>query len=71
VAHMGEERKLYKFWWEGPRERDRLEDDQGWDQNGSQGDWLRGWGLDSTGSGYLPMVSYCECGDKPSGSCAT
>jgi hypothetical protein len=32
-----------------------------------------GWGggLDSTGSGYEPVASYCECGDKISGSCAT
>jgi hypothetical protein len=23
---MGEERKVYKFWWETPKERDHLED---------------------------------------------
>jgi hypothetical protein len=28
-------------------------------------------GLDSTGSGYGPVASCCECGDQPSGSCAT
>jgi hypothetical protein len=27
--------------------------------------------LDSTGSGYGPVTSCCECGDEPSGSCAT
>jgi hypothetical protein len=30
-----------------------------------------GFGFDSTGSGYGPVVSCCECGDEPSGSCAT
>jgi hypothetical protein len=30
-----------------------------------------GYGLDSTGSGYVPVASCCECGDEPSGSCAT
>jgi hypothetical protein len=32
--------------------------------------WLGGCGLDSTGSGQGPMAG-CECGDEPSGSCAT
>jgi hypothetical protein len=27
--------------------------------------------LDSTGSGQGPVASCCECGDEPSGSCAT
>jgi hypothetical protein len=27
--------------------------------------------LDSTGSGQGPVADYCECGDEPSGSCAT
>jgi hypothetical protein len=30
-----------------------------------------GCGLDSTGSGQRPVVGCCECGDEPSGSCAT
>jgi hypothetical protein len=33
-----------------------------------------GWGgdgLDSTGSGLVQVASCCECGDEPSGSCAT
>jgi hypothetical protein len=30
-----------------------------------------GDGLDSTGSGQGPVVGCCECGDEPSGSCAT
>jgi hypothetical protein len=28
-------------------------------------------GLDSTGSGQEPVSGCCECGDEPSGSCAT
>jgi hypothetical protein len=31
----------------------------------------RGGGLDSTGSGQGPVAGCCECGDEPSGSCAT
>jgi hypothetical protein len=30
-----------------------------------------GCGLDSTRSGYGQLKSCCECGDEPSGSCAT
>jgi hypothetical protein len=30
-----------------------------------------GCGLDSTGSGQGPVAGCCECGDEPSGSCAT
>jgi hypothetical protein len=32
---------------------------------------LRGCGLDSTGSGQGSVAGCCECGDEPSGSCAT
>jgi hypothetical protein len=32
---------------------------------------LWGCGLDSTGSGQEPVAVCCECGDEPSGSCAT
>jgi hypothetical protein len=40
--------------------------------NGSLGDWLGGGGgLDSTGSGQGPLAGCGECGDEPSGSCAT
>jgi hypothetical protein len=28
-------------------------------------------GLDSTGSEQGPVAGCCECGDEPSGSCAT
>jgi hypothetical protein len=43
-------------------------------------DWIRMYhgmiglgvcGLDSSGSGQGPVASCCECGDEPSGSCAT
>jgi hypothetical protein len=39
-------------------------------------EWILGklaWGceLDSTGSGLVPVAGCCECGDEPSGSCAT
>jgi hypothetical protein len=30
-----------------------------------------GGGLDSTVSGQGPVAGCCECGDEPSGSCAT
>jgi hypothetical protein len=33
--------------------------------------WLGGCGLDSTGSGQGQVVGRCDCGDEPSGSCAT
>jgi hypothetical protein len=29
------------------------------------GDWLGGFGLDSTGSGQGPVAGCCECGDEP------
>jgi hypothetical protein len=46
VARMGEERKVYKVWWESPKERDHLEDQGvGW-RMGSE--WILGrlaWGV--------------------------
>jgi hypothetical protein len=33
--------------------------------------WLGGCGLDSTVSGQGSVAGCCECGDEPSGSCAT
>jgi hypothetical protein len=42
-----------------------------WSQNVSEGDWLGGRGLDSTGSGQGPVAGCCECGDGPSGFCTT
>jgi hypothetical protein len=32
------------------------------------GDWLGGYGLDSTVPGQGPVAGCCECGDEPSGS---
>jgi hypothetical protein len=75
VARMGEERKVYKVLVEkseGKRPLGRPR--RRWE------DWIRmdlreiglGWcGLDSTGSGEGPVAGCCECGDEPSGSCAT
>jgi hypothetical protein len=70
---MGEERKVYKVLVGKPegkrplgRPRHRWED-------GSE--WILGrlaWGgLNLTVSGQGPVVGCCECGDEPSGSCAT
>jgi hypothetical protein len=74
VARMGEKRKVYKVLvgkHEGKRPLGRPR--HRW-ENGIRmdlGDWLRGCGLDSTGSGQGPVAGCCECGDEPSGSCAT
>jgi hypothetical protein len=75
VARMGEERR---FWWERPREGGRLEDQGVSGKLGSE--WILGrlaWGgggmcgLDSTGTRQGHVAGCCECGDEPSGSCAT
>jgi hypothetical protein len=51
-------------------EGDRLED-QGVGGK-MESEWiLGGCGFDSTGSGQGPVAGCCECGDEPSGSCAT
>jgi hypothetical protein len=45
VARMEEERKLYKFWWESPKERDHSEDQGVGGCTGSE--WMLGglaWG---------------------------
>jgi hypothetical protein len=63
-----------RFLWESPKERDHLEDQGVGGKMGSDwtyGDWLGGCGLDSTVSGQGPVAGCCECGDEPSGSCAT
>jgi hypothetical protein len=70
VARMGEERKVYNVLVGNP-----LEDQGVGGKTGSE--WILGrlaWGvcgLDSTGSGQGPVAHCCECGDEPSGSCAT
>jgi hypothetical protein len=76
VARIGEERKVYNVLVVGKpegkrplgRPRRRWEDGIIMD--------LRvigfgGCGLDLTGSGQGPVAGCCECGDEPSGSCAT
>jgi hypothetical protein len=71
VASMGEERKVYKVLVgkpEGERPRHRWEDGIRMDLREIG---LGGCGLDWTGSGQAPMAGCGECGDEPSGSCAT
>jgi hypothetical protein len=72
---MGEERKVYKVLVgkaEGKRPlgrpRRRLEDEIRMDVREIG---LGVCGLNSTGSGQGPVAGCCECGDGPSGSCAT
>jgi hypothetical protein len=76
VARMGEERKVCKVLAgkpEGKRPLGRPK--RRWEDGIRM--YLReiglggGGGLDSTGSGQRPVVGCCECGDEPSGSCAT
>jgi hypothetical protein len=76
VARMGEERKVNKVLVGKPegkkplgRPRRRWEDGIRMDlrEIGLEG----GCGLDSTGSEQGPVAGCCECGDEPSGSCAT
>jgi hypothetical protein len=74
VARMGEERKVYKVLVgkpEGKRPlgRPRLRWEDGISMDLREIDL--GGGLDSTGSGQGPVAGCCECGDEPSGSCAT
>jgi hypothetical protein len=73
--HAWERREICtSFWWESLKERDHLEDQGVGRKMGSE--WLLGrfaWGcgLYSTVSGHRPVGGCCECGDEPSGSCAT
>jgi hypothetical protein len=75
VARMAEERKVYKVLVGKPegkrplgRQRRRRENGIGMDLRETG---CGGCGLDSTGSGQGPVAGCCECGDEPSGSCAT
>jgi hypothetical protein len=70
------ERREYsvRFCWESPKERDHWED-QGVGER-MESEWILdiGWGvcaLDSTCSRWGLVADCCECGDEPSGSCAT
>jgi hypothetical protein len=73
--HAWERREKYtRFWWDSPKEKDHLQDQGVGGKMGSE--WIFGrlaWGrgLDSTGSGQRPVAGCGECGDEPSGSCAT
>jgi hypothetical protein len=74
VARMGDERNVYRNLVGKPegnrplgRPRRRWED--GIRMNIR--DIGCGAGLNTTGSGYGPGERCCECGDGPSGSCAT
>jgi hypothetical protein len=69
--------KCTRFWWESPKERDRLENRGVDGRMGSK--WIRevGWGV---GGGVewihlaqdrVRWLGCCECGDEPSGSGAT
>jgi hypothetical protein len=75
VARMGDERNVYKVFVGKPegkrplgRPRHRWEDGIRMDLRETG---LGGCGMDSTGSGQGPVASCFECGDEPSGSCAT
>jgi hypothetical protein len=75
MFQLGEERKVYKVLVGKPegkrplgRPRRRWEDGIRMDLSEIG---LGGCGLDSTVSGQGPVAGCCECGDEPSGSCAT
>jgi hypothetical protein len=75
VARMGEEKKVYKVLVGKPewkrllgRPRRRWEDGIRMDLREIG---LGVCGLDLTVSGHGPVAGCCECGDEPSGSCAT
>jgi hypothetical protein len=74
VTRMGEERKVYKVWVEKPEGKSPLERPRHRWEDGISMDLGRlAWecGFNSTGSVQGPMAGCCECGDEPSGSCAT
>jgi hypothetical protein len=75
VARMGENTKVYKVLMGKPEGKRPLGRPRRRWEGGIRMDireiGLGGSGLDSTGSGYEPVVGRCECGNEPSGSCAT
>jgi hypothetical protein len=72
VARMGEERKVVgKPEGKRPLGRPRRSGKMGSQWIFGRLAWGGGCGLDSTGSGQGPVAGCCECGDEPSGSCAT
>jgi hypothetical protein len=75
VARMGEEINVYKVWVGKPEGKRPLGIPRLRWEDGIRMDLreigLGLGGLDSTGSVQGPVVGCCECGDVPSGSCAT
>jgi hypothetical protein len=75
VARMGEERKLYKVLVGKPEGKIPLGRPRRMWEDGIRmvlrEIGLGGCRLDSTVSGQGPVAGCCECGDEPSGSCAT
>jgi hypothetical protein len=75
VARMGEEIKVYKLLVGKPEGKRPLGRPRRRWENGVRMDFkeigLGGVDLDSVGSGQGPVAGCCECGDEPSGSCAT
>jgi hypothetical protein len=75
VARMEKERKVCKVLVgksEGKRPQGRPR--RRWEDGirmGLREIGLGGCGLETTGSGQGPVAGCCECGDEPSGSCAT
>jgi hypothetical protein len=66
--------KCTRLWWECPKESDHWEDQGIVGKIGSEWKLRRlawGCGLDSTVLGQVPLAGCCECGDEPTGSCAT
>jgi hypothetical protein len=72
---MGEERKVYKVLVGKPEGKRLLGIPRRRWEDGVRMDLreigLGGCGLNSTVSGQGPVAGCCECGDEPSGSCAT
>jgi hypothetical protein len=57
VARMREERKLYNFWWESPKERDRSED-QG-EGGRMRSEWILGrWASGEGGVDWIRLSQY-------------
>jgi hypothetical protein len=75
VARMGEERKLCKVLVGNPERKTPLGRPKRRWEEGIRMDLreigLWGCRLDSTSSGYGLVAGCSECGDEPSGSCAT
>jgi hypothetical protein len=74
VARTGEGRNVYRVLVGKPEGKNHLKVQSVDGRMGSKwtlGRLFGGCGLDSPGSGYIPVAVCCECGDEPSGSGAT